>query len=85
MMRNSEVIQCFLNQEAANGSNLYSTGDKLVSYSTTIAQWKVGRLILNTTYYSRSTSKWQNQIIPPKYIEPIIIDNVPRGTQDLLP
>lgn len=60
-MKNIDVIEKFLNKESAKGSNLYSDGNKLVNYSTTLAQWHDNyNLIVNNTRYSVSTSKNQN-------------------------
>lgn len=62
-MRNKEVIDRFLQGLPAWGSNLYSTGDKLVNYNTTIAEWDSGRLYINNTKYSKTTSTHQNYMI----------------------
>ena len=60
-MKNKDVIKLFLQKEKASGSNLYSDGNKLVNYSTTLAQWHDNyHLIVNNTRYSVSTSKNQN-------------------------
>ena len=60
-MKNSDVIKKFLNKESATGSNLYSDGNRLMNYSTTLAQWHdTYHLIVNNTRYSVSTSKNQN-------------------------
>lgn len=60
-MKNKDVIELFLQKKKANGSNLYSDGNKLINYSTTLAQWHDNyHLIVNNTRYSVSTSK--NQI-----------------------
>lgn len=59
-MRNSDVIKCFLRGLDARGSNLYSTGEKLINYNTCIAQIIGNILIINNSYYSSTTSKHQN-------------------------
>lgn len=80
-MKNKEVVEIFLSEEAAIGSNLYSTGDKLFSYRTCIAEWYGGYLIVNTTRYSNTTSRHQSYF---KHISNIIrVDNVPINTQEL--
>lgn len=58
-MRNSEVVAAFLNRKiAANrGSSLSSTGTKLFSYATCIAEWNDDSLIINLTKYSVTSSK----------------------------
>ena len=38
-MKNKEVCKEFIRRRVARGSNLFSTGDKLFSYNTCIAQW----------------------------------------------
>ena len=58
-MRNSEVVEAFLKRRiAANiGGSLSSTGTKLFSYATCIAEWSNGSLIINLTKYSITSSK----------------------------
>lgn len=63
MMRNKEVIDKFLQKLPASGSNLYSTGDKLINYNTTIAEWDFDMLYINNTKYSKTTSVHQNYMI----------------------
>ena len=60
-MKNKDVIEMFLSKKPAKGSNLYSDGQKLINYNTTLAQWHDNyHLIVNNTRYSVSTSKNQN-------------------------
>lgn len=62
-MRNIDLIAKFFNGgTTGHGSNLYIDNDKLIEYSTTLAQRVNGGYILNTTKYSRTTSKIQNWI-----------------------
>lgn len=62
-MKNIHVIEAFLEKKTANGSNLYSDGNKLINYNTTLAQWHDNyHLIVNNTRYSASTSKNQNKL-----------------------
>ena len=58
-MRNSEVVEAFLKRRVAanNGGSLSSTGTKLFSYATCIAEWNNGSLIINLTRYSVTSSK----------------------------
>ncbi len=58
-MRNSEVVEAFLKKRIAinKGSSLSSTGTKLFSYATCIAEWSNGLLIINLTKYSVTSSK----------------------------
>lgn len=62
-MKNKEVIDKFLNKEVGNGSNLVSTGTRLFSYQTCIAEWDNDSLYLNKTYYSNTTSRYLNMLI----------------------
>lgn len=56
-MRNEEIVQEFLVRNTAFTNNLTSTGDKLFSYQTVIAQWINGTLVINPTKYSSTTSR----------------------------
>lgn len=58
-MRNSEVVEAFLKRKIAVnwGGSLSSTGTKLFSYATCIAEWSNDSLIVNLTRYSNTTSK----------------------------
>lgn len=87
-MKNIDVVKAFLLRAAATGSNLISSGDKLFSYHTCIAQFlPTGRLIINITKYSPTTSKHQG------YLERSLngfhllnvryIDNIYRGSSNL--
>ena len=61
-MKNKEVYKEFINRRAACGSNLVSTGDKLFSYNTCIAQWHPHGVIYNETKYSPTTSRHQSYL-----------------------
>lgn len=63
-MRNNQVIDAFLNHNevVSDNKNLRSTGTKLFSYSTCIAQWLDDILIINVTKYSKTTSTIQNRL-----------------------
>lgn len=59
-MKNSEVVEAFLRKGMANNStgSLHSTGTKLFSYATCIAEWwDNDTLIINLTKYSVTSSK----------------------------
>lgn len=62
-MKNKEVVKCFLKQLDAIGSNLTSTGIRLISYNTTIAEWKDGCLIINHTKYSNTSTRHLNMLV----------------------
>ena len=86
-MRNQEVISKFVNfAESAATANVRSTSDKLFNYETCIAQRHEGKIIVNVTRYSITTSKMQNylrrELLGYDVIE---VTNVPRGTCDLVP
>lgn len=74
-MRTEQVISAFLRRETAHtpyreaplnglwawrGASLSSTGEKLISYETPIAEWHGGALAINSAKYSTTTSKQQN-------------------------
>ncbi len=54
---NEKVALCFINKEEARGSNFYSYGRTINSYTTPIAVWGRGVIYLNATKYSHTTSK----------------------------
>lgn len=80
----AEVCEAFKHKRCASLDNLESTGYKLISYSTVIAQWINGRLVINATKYSKTTDKHQAAIIWDKRYKPIYVYNVPRNTTNLL-
>ena len=84
-MRNKEVAYAFINREAASGSNLMSTGDRLYSYNTCIAQYDDDNtLYINYTKYSSTTSRHQGYLmrqlrgVPHKEVF-----NVPQGVHNI--
>ena len=83
MITNKKVVECFLHKIKGNNVNLRSTGRKLYSYSTVIAQWYDSTLICNSTKYSVSTSKHMSYI--KNYVDTWTTRNVPRDTEDLIP
>lgn len=62
-MINSKVIDNFLLKKPGNGSNLVSSGIRLFSYRTCIAEWDNDLLYLNKSYYSVTTSRHLNMLI----------------------
>ena len=72
-MRNAKVVEAFVKGEAASGSNLISTGNELISYSTVIAQYENGGkdIVMTSKKYSQTTSTHQNmlRILASKLIE----------------
>ena len=74
LMKNKDIIRRFLNKggDASNYSkNLHIIGNKLINYSTIIAMWDNGKLLISNRKYSPTTSKHQNMIKReyPDYIE----------------
>lgn len=64
-MKNKEVIERFLSRIPAKSStgSLSSTGDRLYSYHTCIAEFdKMGRLWINLTKYSVTSSRHQSML-----------------------
>lgn len=62
-MINSKVIDNFLLKKPRNGSNLVSSGTRLFSYRTCIAELDNDLLYLNKSYYSVTTSRHLNMLI----------------------
>lgn len=87
MRKNEDVIKSFMMGYEDNNLNVRSTGDKLYSYTTCIAQWinHPRLIILNKTKYSVTTSRHQG--ILKRYITPDLevmgIYAVPIGTKDI--
>lgn len=86
-MRNQEVINKFVNfAESAATANERSTDDKLFNYETCIAQRHEGKIIVNVTRYSVTTSKMQNYLRRElSGYDVIEVTSVPIGTHDLVP
>ena len=86
-MRNQEVISKFVNfAESAATANVRSTGDKLLSYYTCIAQRHEGKIIVNVTRYSMTTSKLQGHVRwELSGYDVTEVTGVPRGTCNLVP
>lgn len=61
-MKNLDVIKAFIYGDTLHTTNLRSTGDKLINYSTCIAQRKDGQIYVTDTKFSISTSKIQNAL-----------------------
>ena len=61
-MKNSDVIKAFVYGEPAHTLNLMSSGDKLINYSTCIAQRKDGQVYVTDTKFSKTTSVIQNAL-----------------------
>lgn len=89
-MKNKEVCKEFIHRRIASGSNLISTGDKLFSYNTCIAQWHPHGIIYNETKYSPTTSRHQSYLRNAithniGWVGVVIVDNINFNTRDLMP
>ena len=82
-MTNRQVGERFLLGRTGTSLNMTSTGARLVSYNTVIAQWIDDKLVFNDTKYSRTTSKQTNWI--KDYAETVTSEFVPINTHDLRP
>lgn len=84
-MKNFDVIKNFVNHaKACKGNSVTSTGDKLFSYNTIIAERINGVMYANFTKYTQTTSKAQNNLALVLSGHAIIVEgNVPLDTQSL--
>lgn len=86
-MTNLEVVNKFIRGLPAHTLNLYSTGDKLFSYHTCIAEYHLDMLLINNTKYSNTTSRhlgMLKKLLPTTYNTIIVyLDKVPINTHDL--
>ena len=89
MKSNKDIINAFVNAKPyVHNVNLRvgCNGDRIINYSTTLAQRCGKKIIFNATRYSVSTSKIQSWLrYAIKDFDLIVIDNVPMGTIDLQP
>ncbi len=76
---NNEVVSRFERGLPGKSLHMTSTGDKLYSYYTVVAQRIQGRVVKNATKYSRTTSKQTGQLS----YDVLTTQHVPIGTQDL--
>lgn len=86
MVKNRDVCRYFVGGKDAYGSNLRSEDGKLYSYNTVIGQWHDGKLIINNTRYSVTTSKHKHYLELALYSSTKEIytkKEVPRGETDL--
>ena len=69
----------------SSSGNLRSTGEKLFSYNTCIAEWVNDYLFVNLTKYSSSTSRIQNMLFKKLRFGHKVkqVENVPINTQKL--
>lgn len=84
-MTNLDVIKSFTRRNPNSTAHLLSTGDKLYSYSTCIAEYYLDRLLVNITYYSNTTSHHLG-LLKRNYPTDILIvclDRIPQNSQCL--
>lgn len=82
-MTNKQVGEMFLQGKDGKSLNMTSIGGKLYSYNTVIVQWVGGKLVFNSTKYSRTTSKQTNWI--KQHCDMVTNKFVPINTYDLRP
>ena len=80
-MTNRQVGERFLLCRTGTSLNMTSTGIRLVSYDTVIAQWIDDKLVFNDTKYSRTTSEQTNWI--KSHCHMVTTKHVPINTYDL--
>lgn len=84
-MKNEDAVYKFLDGATkGKASSVYIDGDKLFNYSTVIAQRINGVIVLNSTRYSSTTTRWQNVLRREMPNAPFVSD-IPRGCSDLYP
>lgn len=82
-MRNKEVVEAFFDRKTGQSLNRISSGDKLFSYDTCIAQWVGSKLLINITKYSKTTSRLQGEISRKAGCQVGYLGNVSKHTKDL--
>lgn len=89
MIRNEYLIKLFLNNEKEQNCNMRSTGTKLFSWQTCIAQKSSKGIIVNVNKYSKSTSAQQSKLMylikegKHNYVETRSDVHIKRGTTNL--
>lgn len=96
MRTNREVAEAFVLGNTSANANMTSTGDRLFSYHTCIAESFLNRyneicFVVNHTRYSNTTTRHRNYVndeIHTLILKGFIVivkrvDDVPRGTQSL--
>jgi hypothetical protein len=96
MRTNREVTEAFVLRKASANANMTSTGDRLFSYHTCIAESFLNKyneicFVVNDTRYSNTTTRHRNylydelnKLLFKGFIVVVKrVDNVPIGTQSL--
>lgn len=61
-MTNKEVCNAFVNKTNGQSGSMRTDGVKIYSYNTCIGEWVDGKIIINASKYSVTTSKQQNYL-----------------------
>lgn len=87
MRANRDIVEAFINGKVLHNANMISTGDRLFSYNTCIAEKYKERMldkcIVNETTYSVTTTKHHNLLMRYMQIPYTVLTDVPIGTQSL--
>lgn len=83
-MTNYQVIKAFIERRPASVNNVKSTGDKLFSYDTCIAQRHNNIMLINNTKYSMTTSRHLSMFKFYYKQDTFSVNYVPKGSTDLL-
>lgn len=85
MAKNEDVVKLFLIKQEGYGSSIRSSGMKLFSYLTCIAQWIDDGLCINKTYYSNTSSTHLNLLLKNigNSIKLYTVINIPKETSKL--
>lgn len=87
-MTNYNLINIFLNKDKSYKThNMSIDGNKLIMYSTVIAEYAGDILILNNSKYSRTTSKYQSYLLRQSktyFNNVIVVTNVPIDSKYLI-
>lgn len=81
MKSNYDVVQAFYKKQSAKNASMSTNGLKLYSYNTCIAEHIDGKIVVNKSKYSNTTSKQQNLLT--KY--DTILTNLDRNIVSLKP
>ena len=62
VMTNKEVCNAFVNKTNGQSGSMRTDGVKIYSYNTCIGEWVDGKIIINASKYSVTTSKQQHYL-----------------------
>lgn len=87
-MTNYNLIHLFLNKyDSYSTHNMSIYENKLIMYSTVIAEYTKDILVINNSKYSRTTSKYQNYLLRQSknyFNKIIVVTNVPLNSKNLI-